>query len=206
VPVAPVPAPRADRPEVFPESRAGVPGSVAAIPITPLNPTGEDAVTLWLGLYHAAVSGGSTRGVVVDAYAELPGRTRGLVDHNNRLSLVRSAAVKRIVSRARQWGPMLRQAEANTLPGVQSYDDDVVVTLLTRGRRRLVLVWNTSTTRFLRTSVFLPEQVDGRPAERAVEVAGEPGMLGGAVYTKRRGKIDIKVDLAPGNAGLFELF
>ncbi len=206
VPIIPV-SPRPNDADMQASSNPpDVPPGLAAIPVTARGTTTEDGVRSWLGLYHAGLCAGGTEGVVLDAYAEVPGRQRGLVDRNTGLSLERSAVVKRILSRARKWGPLLRGSRPATVQGVECPSADVRVTLFVHGPRRLLLVRNRSTTRFARTTVHVPRQLGDAAAERAVEVAAEPGVLGGAVFRKRRGKIALDVDLAPGNASLFEVF
>jgi hypothetical protein len=143
---------------------------------------------------------------MLDAYTETPGHERGFVERGGGLTLERSAAVKRILSRARKWGPLLRGAQPSVVPGVDSPGGAVRVTLFTRGQRRFVLVWNPASDRFVRSTVEVASDLGGQPARRAVEVAAEPGRMGGGVFQQRRGKIALDVDLAPGNASLFELF
>ena len=160
----------------------------------------------WLNLYHAGLSAGGTCGLVVDAYAEVPGRVRGLVDENDRLTVDRAASIKRLVQRASRWGPLLHGMSPSPVTGATTLDPDIRMTLFARDRRRHVLVWNSSTTRFLRTTVSLPDRIGEGIVGRAVEVPGEPGVPGGHVLTPRRGRLDLAVDLAPGDAALYELF
>jgi len=122
------------------------------------------------------------------------------------LAVERSAAIKRVVNRARHWGPLICGAVPEGLPGAKCLDEDLCTVLLTRRRRRFVLVFNTSATRFVRTHVALPEHIAGAPAQRVVHVPSDPGVIVGVVATLRHGQIRLTVDLAPGDANLYEVF
>ncbi|UCG15782.1 MAG: hypothetical protein JSV19_10850 [Phycisphaerales bacterium] len=186
---------------------AGAPRpGIMMIPVTGLCDDVDATVRHWLGMYHAGLCAGGTCGVVMDAYAEVPGRQQGLVDRRGRLTVERSAAIKRIVNRAQHWGPLICGAVPEVLHGAECFDEDLRTVLLTRRRRRFILVANTSVTRFVRTRVTLPEQIGRAPAQRAVRVPGDPGVIGGSVAPLRHGEIRLTVDLAPGDANLYELF
>jgi hypothetical protein len=203
IPLAPGPG---EAPTIAPPDRPEMPAGLAAIRVTARGAAADEAARAWLGLYHAGLCAGGTDGLVLDAYAEVPGRDRGLVDPHAELTLARSAAVKRILGRARKWGPLLRGARPTDVHDVECPSADADVTLFVRGPRRFILVRNRSTDRFVRTTVQVPRPTGGAEGERAVEVAAEPGMVGGAVFPIRKGKIALDVDLAPGNASLFEVF
>jgi hypothetical protein len=157
-------------------------------------------------MYHAGLSAGATEGVILDAWAEVRGRHVGLVDAKDEVAVARAAAVKRIIHRAWAWAPPLRGALAGTLDGWQCHDRGLQVTLFTRQNRRWAMAWNASSERYVRSELSLPAEAGDRSADRAVEVPGDLGRVGGRVYDARRGRITIPLELAPGDAMLFELF
>jgi hypothetical protein len=177
--------------------------------IIPVSGQTEDlvqSVRTWLGMYHAGLSAGATEGLILDAWAEVRGRREGLVDAADSVVVARAAAVKRIIHRAGAWSPRLRGSVVVPLDGWQCHDGNLRVTLFTRQHRRWVLLWNASASRFMRSELSLPAEAGGATATRAVEVPGDPGVVGGRVFDARRGRIAIPVELAPGDAILFELF
>ncbi len=177
--------------------------------IIPVSGRSEDlvqSVRTWLGMYHAGLSTGATEGVILDAWAEVRGRREGLVDAADRVAVARAAAIKRILHRAWAWAPCLKGSLIVPLDGWQCYDGNLRVTLFVRQHRRWVLVWNASASRYLRSELSLPAEAGGASVDRAVEVPGDPGVVGGRVFEGRRGRITIPVELAPGDAMLVELF
>ncbi|MBN1514710.1 MAG: hypothetical protein JXB13_22040 [Phycisphaerae bacterium] len=176
------------------------------IPVSGRSEDLAESVRTWLGMYHAGLSAGATEGVILDAWAEVRGRQEGLVDAADSVAVARAAAVKRILHRACAWAPHLRGSAVVPLDGWQCYDRNLRVTLFTRQHRRWVLLWNVSASGYSRSEVFLPAEAGGAAADRAVEVPGDPGVVGGRVFDARRGRILVPVELAPGDAMLVELF
>ncbi len=177
--------------------------------IIPVSGRSEDlvqSVRTWLGMYHAGLSTGATEGVILDAWAEVRGRREGLVDAADRVAVARAAAVKRILHRAWAWAPCLKGSLIAPLDGWRCYDGNLRVTLYVRQHRRWALVWNASASRYSRSELSLPAEAGGAAVDRAVEVPGDPGVVGGRVFEARRGRIAIPVELAPGDAMLVELF
>jgi hypothetical protein len=80
------------------------------------------------------------------------------------------------------------------------------VVLFTGAKRRYVMLFNTSTRHFARGVVDLPAELDGRAVERAVLVPADPHDIGGEVVRPRTGRLSMNIDLAPGDAALWELF
>jgi hypothetical protein len=166
----------------------------------------ETSVHDWLGLYHAGLAAGFTHGLILDAYIPLPDGRGGVAAKDGALPVAHSAAVKRIVARARRWGPLLHGLRPEALSGAHAYDEDVDVVAFCHGLRRLVLIRNVSATRFIRSHVVLPDGIAGRPVDRVVEVPAEPDAVGGRVVPARRGTIRVPIDLGPGGARLYEAF
>ena len=141
-----------------------------------------------------------------DEYRMLPGNWRGMVNGREPLSPQRSAMVKRIAQRAVRWGPLLRGLEASSIALEGLPGRPLRAGLFADGRRRCLLVVNPSVTEFVRGRVTLPNEVAGRPVVRAVGVAVEDDRPVGDVFESRHGGTGIEVDLAPGDAQLYELF
>lgn len=160
----------------------------------------------WLNTYHAGLAAGATGGVVFDAYAETPGRMHGLAPGDDSRQAERSAAAKEVIDRARRWGPLLLETSPQPITQPRVFDDSLRLVLFAKSRRRFLMVWNTSTERFVRGRVSVPETIAGSRVSRAVEVPGDPGTVGGEVIERHRGGMDLAVDLAPGDATLYELF
>ncbi len=175
----------------------------------PVSGKSEDlvqTVRTWLGMYHAGLSAGGTEGVILDAWAEVRGRREGLVDATEAVAVTRAAAVKRIIYRACAWMTCLGGSTITRLDGWQCRDESLRVTHFVRQHRRWVLLWNASVYRYVRSEMSVPVDIGGVTADRAVEVPGDPGVVGGRVFDARRGRITIPVELAPGDAMLVELF
>jgi hypothetical protein len=180
--------------------------AMVRVPVSPSAPNPAPMLHRWLNAYHAGLAAGATGGVVFDAYAETPGRRPGLARGDDSEPAERSAAAKQVIDRARRWGPLLRDTSPQPIVQPRVFDDSLRLVLFAKARRRFLMVWNTSAQRFVRGQVSLPETVSKTRVLRAVEVPADPGTIGGRVLEPHRGVIDVAVDLAPGDAMLYELF
>ena len=167
-----------------------------------------DAVRRWLWQFHAALARGLTGGLVIDRYYTIPGRGPALADPDGNVGVERINAVKRMADRMQRWGPMLDRLDLKSYAAPASTDagDMLSVTVFARDRRRLVLVFNPSRSQYLRTTLTLDEVIAGLPATRLVEAPGDARTSLGAVHEARRGRITLPVDIAPGDARLYEVF
>ena len=167
-----------------------------------------DAVRRWLWEFHAALAWGLTGGLVIDQYCTIPGRGSALAGPDGNVGVERINAVKRMADRMWRWGPMLDRLDLKSYaaPASAGAGDTLVITVFARDRRRLLLVFNPSRSEYLRTTLTLDEVVAGVPATRLVEVPGDSKLSLGAVHEARRGRITLPVNIAPGDARLFEVF
>jgi len=160
----------------------------------------------WLRQYHAGLAAGLTGGVVVDGFRVVPGRWRGLVEGADSVSVRRATAIRRITSRAAVWGPKLRRLRARPIEPVGHSSDRVRAVLFSGSKRRFVLLFNSSQDQFLHRAVQVPGTLDSKPAHRAVFVAPEEHLIAGDVVPARGGRLELPIDLAPGDACLWEIF
>jgi hypothetical protein len=160
----------------------------------------------WLGQYHAALTAGRTGLVVLDRYRRPPGDRDGLLSSAGEIEPAGAAAIDMLVRRARRWGRHLHGLSAHRVPGVQADTADVTVTGFSKGRRRYVLVTNTTRDRYTHAEVTVPASINGESVARAVEVPGSDGRPAGRVVHARSGLVALDVSLRPGDAVLFELF
>ncbi|MEK7756739.1 MAG: hypothetical protein AAB385_05965 [Planctomycetota bacterium] len=158
-----------------------------------------------LAKYHAALCAGQTGGVIVDRFMRLPGDPPGLTSPDEPLLPAHSSAIAALIQRARCWGPRLSALPASSL--ISATDSSwLTVTVLGRGARRYVLIFNTSTERFAREEVRLPALILDRSVLRAVEVPPSTDRGAGRVIHAQRGQLPLPVELRPGDAALFEVF
>jgi len=166
----------------------------------------EATVRSWLGAFHMGLARGFVGGVVFDTYRSLPGNWDGIVRGSEPPSPERTAMLRRIVSRAKRWCPLLRGLSARRLPDLRTSASDLHATCFRGDKRRFLLIVNASPTRFTRTTVELPSLIERSPVARAVTVSTDEDTTVGAVFRVQRGKLRIPIDLPPGEAELFELF
>jgi hypothetical protein len=164
------------------------------------------AVRAWLRNYHAALLAGRFGGVMFDAYQVLPGRWEAISTGGQRLSPERVTMLKRIVSRAERWRPMLAGLRRQLVSSAFGDHADLSTAVFGDDKRRCLLLVNTSADRFVRTDVSVPADIGSRPIQRAVRVADADAAPAGEVIEARRSMLQFHVDLAPGDAALYELF
>ena len=164
------------------------------------------AVRRWLWQFHAALAKGLTGGLVIDQYRTIPGQGSALADPGGDVGVERVNAVKRMAARMQHWGPMLDHLRFEPLAAPPGAGDAVDITLFVRDKRRMLLVFNRSRAEYLRTTLALDDLIGGSPATRLVEVSGEADAALGMVTPARRGRITLPVDIAPGDARLYEVF
>jgi len=163
------------------------------------------AVERLLAEYHAALCAGQTGGVIVDRFMRLPGDPPGLISPDEPPLPAYSSAIAALILRARCWGPRLSALPARSLlPATDS--SWLAATTFGRGARRYVLIFNTSTERFAREEVRLPELVLDQAVLRAVEVPPSTDRGAGRVIHAQRGQLTLPTELRPGDAQLFEIF
>ncbi len=168
--------------------------------------TVPEASARWLGQYHAGLAAGLTGGLIVEPFRVVPGQWRGLVEGTDRGGLDRATALRRITGRARHWGPRLRRLEPRDLRPLGPVSDSLRLVLFTGTKRRLVMLFNTSERHFIRGMVDLPSELDSGPVGRAVLVPPDPNAISRRVVQPRTGRLSMAMDLAPGDAALWELF
>ncbi|MCK4658487.1 MAG: hypothetical protein KAV82_03105 [Phycisphaerae bacterium] len=164
------------------------------------------AVRRWLWRFHAGLSAGLTGGLVIDQYRKVPGQGAALVDWNGNVGVEQINAVKRMAVRMQAWGPILDRLEVRSFPAPLGADEQCGITLFATGRRRLLLVFNHSRSQCLRGSLTLDEVIAGLPAKRLVEVPDNTALSLGTVTVIRHGGIKLTLDIAPGDARLYEIF
>jgi hypothetical protein len=166
----------------------------------------DEAGQRWLGQYHAGLAAGLTGGIVADGFRMVPGRWRGLVEGTDPLSVRESTAIRRITARAANWGPKLRRLVPRPIDPLGHSSERLRAVLFSGTKRRFVLLVNASSDQFLRRTVELPATLATKPVKRAVLVPPEEHIIAGEVVQARGGRLALPVDLAPGDACLWELF
>jgi hypothetical protein len=201
-----VAAPRATRSGVLPEPPPEPHPLMTVSCDLRADETSADAVRRWWWQFHAALARGYTGGLLVDRYYRIPGRGSALADPNGDVSIERINAVKRLAGRMQRWSPLLNRLSLKPLAPPSDASPTLSLSLFARDRRRLLLVFNRSTAEYLRTTLTLGDTLDGVGAERLVEVPGDTDATLGAVIEARRGVLTVTLDLAPGDARLYEVF
>jgi hypothetical protein len=183
-------------------------GETPAIVDTGIVPAEANAPPLegWLAQFHGGLIAGNTAGLVVDRYHRLPGDPPALVPPGGSLLPAQAAGLAVLLNRARLWGLRLHGMTAETIAGVRSEADGMLITMLRRGPRRYVLVSNEAADRFARGRVLLPKTIGGMAANRAVEVPPSADQGAGHVVDSQQESIALSVALRPKDAALFEIF
>lgn len=147
---------------------------------------------------HRAIADGATGGVVLDCGG---GRTE-----SECLAPLDSAALHRVLDRARAWGGALSGTRPAPLPKGWSVPPGMKAVRLVGPSRELLFVRNSSMTRFARGVVSLPA-AGGGGFSRAMELMPSPSSPAGRVVRAKEGRIDIEIELAlrPADAALFRL-
>ena len=157
-------------------------------------------------LYHAGLLQGATGGLVLDGFRTVPGRGSGLADHDGQMPISRVAAIKKLIERASTWGKYIKRRKPEPIDYVEGAGQDIQ-TVLFRGRfSPMVLAFNASENRFAHRKIILPTSMGGRTFQKAVERESGAGAGGGQVFKAGPKGIEIKIDLSPGQAALYELF
>ena len=165
-----------------------------------------DAVRRWLWRFHAGLARGLTGGLVIDQYRRIPGRGAALADADGAVDVRRINTIRRIAERMQRWGSMLNRLELKPFAAPRGTDDSLSITLFSRNRRRLLLVFNRSESEYVRTTITLDGQLDALSITRLVEVPGDVSVALGAVTKARRGCVALNLNIAPGDARLYEVF
>ncbi|NOX59361.1 MAG: hypothetical protein GXP29_10960 [Planctomycetes bacterium] len=169
--------------------------------------SGDDAAArAWLRDYHRGLSRGQTGGVIFEAFRTFPGDGEGLVPQDATLSPERISTVQRITSRAKRWHRVLAGLVPAPVTPTEILPDNIEVTLLAKGKRRCLLIANTSTRDFSRGKVVLPIELNAGAVVRAVAVPADSDAGLGDVIPVRTDRLVIPVELAPGDGLLYELF
>ena len=165
-----------------------------------------EAVRRWLWQFHASLASGLTGGLVIDQYCTIPGLGPALADPDGDIGIERINAVKRMAARMKRWGPLLDRLDLPPPPAPPGADEALSITPFAKDKRRLLLVFNRSRSEYLRTTVTLEDMICGLPAQRLVEVPGDTDASLGEVTEARRGRLTLSVNIAPGDARLYEVF
>ena len=163
----------------------------------------------WLAEYHTGLAAGLTGGLVIDRFRVVPGQWRALVEGDQPADVGFSAAIRRITSRATCWGPKLRRLQPQVIEPVEPASPGLKVVLFAGSKRRFVLVFNTSPGDFVHQAVTLPigrGELASQPVRRAVLVPPDVHVIAGQVVQPRGNHLALPVDLAPGDACLWEVF
>lgn len=160
----------------------------------------------WLGQYHAGLAAGLTGGLIVDGFDVTPGRWREPGEGTDSSSVRRCTAIRRVIARATTWGPKLRWLTARAVRPLGHGSDRLGVVLFGGPKRRYVMLFNKSPGEFVRRAVQLPATLGSRPVKRAVLVPSEHHVIAGEVVHLRSDRLELPVNLAPGDACLWEVF
>lgn len=220
-------------PSTFAQTTSSLPGSVAFLAAMPVSHASEpvpaqgrpagrpmmtllcdhrprqssaDAVRRWIWRFHAGLARGLTGGLVIDQYHSIPGRGSALVDADGLVDVQRINTIRRIADRMRRWGSMLDRLDQRPFVATTGIGEELSLTLFSRNRRRLLLVFNRSESEYVKTTVTLDAYIGALPTQHMVEVPGDASMALGAVTKASRGRITLRLNIAPGDARLYELF
>lgn len=165
-----------------------------------------DAKRRMLQQFHDQLESGRCGGLIVDRFFRLPGDPPGLERPDSPLVPAQRSALAELLARAQNWGPRLRGLAPS--PGVVSADggDDLAATLFGDNPVRYALVRNGSADRFLRTEFPLRPPKNENGWGRAVEVPPSGAVPAGRVILAKNGQLTLPVELAPGDAVLYEVF
>jgi hypothetical protein len=159
---------------------------------------------LWLGAYHAGLEQGQCGGLLIDRFRSVSYPSEGLVDGDHLPAPAAATAVKRITTRATGWGPRLRGMSPAPVESINV--DTVRAVLMTGHSRRYLLLLNPSTSNFVHAQVLLTVRATRVPVTRAVAVPSDAHALAAEVVANRHGALTFDLNLAPGDAALYEIF
>ena len=170
---------------------------------------GEEAVATvarWWKRFHVGLAQGLTGGLAFDRVPGVEGGISAAEGGNATVTVEYAAALKGIAARMRAWGPMLDRLALRPAPILAEPVEGLQIALFARDRRRLLLLVNRSADRVLRSTLTLPDRIDGQTASRLVQVPAGPGLELGTVVRAARGMFNLPVEIGPGEAMLFEAF
>lgn len=191
---------------------AAVPGGTASLgagTVPSAAPSPADAgarLETWLAAYHTGLIRGRTAGIIVDRYRSLPGDPPGLSAERPDGRLALTAAVKELATRAALWGRRLAGSRLHAVIDAPQGNETLRLAVFARDRRRYLLVFNASSSEYVRDAVTVPASAVGLPLRRAVEVPASSDRPAGHVTEARGDRLALSVALRPGDAALFELF
>lgn len=166
----------------------------------------ETTVRSWLAAFHMNLARGCAGGVLFDTYRSLPGQWDGIVFGVEPPTPERITMLRRIADRANRWCPLLAGLSASEWPDARTVSSELYAARLSGGKRRYLLLVNTSPTHFIRKAIEVPAALGGSAVERAVTVATDEDTTVGDVFHNRQGVLRITIELPPGEARLYELF
>jgi hypothetical protein len=152
-------------------------------------------------LHLTSLAAGFVDGVVFFRYHADERPDTGLATANHAMPPERTAAVRRIIERAKTWGPMLKQSRPSPLV-LRTENARLRPKLFVGAKRRFLLVFNPDLATFGYDTVYVPTIVHGRPVARAVNVDQPKRFLA----TGSTAEIAIELRLRPGDGCLLELF
>lgn len=163
-------------------------------------------VRTWLLDYHMALIGGRTAGVLFHPYRPGSGSAGGIVQADQPPSAPRAAMIKQIALRARHWHSFLDGLDEPPIELTDLGDAPVRAAILFGGNRSCLMIVNPSIDRFVRGKIEIPTDVTNPPTTRAVQAPAADQSPVGAVIEAVGTRLSIPLELAPGDAALYELF
>ncbi len=164
----------------------------------------RSAISLMLAQFHEHLQQGRNTGLLVDRFYRPPDQPQAVWHADGGLDPAQAAGIAAIVVRARQWGPRLSGLPVEPMPGAQTSDGNVRVSLMSDAKRCYVLVSSTDIA-VAGGAVWFPETVADRGVDRAVEIPPVPSGGPGRVFRPRDGRVMLDVDLRFDHATLFEI-
>lgn len=168
-------------------------------------PAAMSPLARWLASYHAELAQGRTGGVIL---IRQPMPTPRLDTSAEAITnfAARATARRMLLERISRWGRRLLDFTAKPMEGLSSGCTQLKASLLSRGRRQYLFLYNADQSRYCRSQVswLIPQEEIN--LKRAVEIPATPGRSAGRVITATRSGFSIGVNLRPGDASLFELF
>ncbi len=186
--------------------------NVATINTLQPTPNHDDAVDEWLRCYHRALAAGQNAALLFDPFrSNIPG-WESIIGPDGRVPPKRASAIKRLILRARKWGPRLRATTPRPIEFDSPDPPPVEIVLLTGPKRRYLLIINQSLTAFVRHPITVPaaflspERKRRAAARRLVSVPIDERTVLGDVSQVHHGRVTLKTNLPPADARLYEIF
>lgn len=173
----------------------------------PMESTAIDVRTGLLSSFHDKVTAGLTGGLLLDGLFTLPGEPASLLSSHHRDRVATRAAVKALLQRAEAWSSHISNARVRRLsrPEESQSISELTWTLLESQGRSHLIVHNTALDSFQRMTPRLETIRALDRFDRAVEV-NQSSVRPGNVFMRNHTGWLLRLDLAPGDAALFELF